>query len=322
MNHCKQAVLIFPLLLGLSALVGESSAQSGEDVPGSRDHRLIPRYADAVIIHYDAREFDEYRLILGPVEREDQPEHAQDIEGRVFRISYEIPRERTTLEVFRNYEQALAEAGFEILFDCRNRDCGPAAFGYTLRPVPTTLFTGHYDDQRYLAARLSGAEEEVYAALYVVKAYGIGGPRKDNVFVSLDVVERQAMEHRMITAEAMAEDIFEAGSVAIYDIYFDFDQAKLKPESEPAITEIAKLLESEPGLNLFVVGHTDNQGDLEYNSDLSLRRARAVVQSLTTGHGIDVSRLEAKGLAFLAPVASNRTEAGRAMNRRVALVER
>ena len=95
----------------------------------------------------------------------------------------------------------------------------------------------------------------------------------------------------------------------------------LKPESETALKEIAKLLQDDPGLQVHVVGHTDNVGGLEANMKLSLDRANAVVRDLTAKRGIAASRLKAGGVGPLAPVAANDTDAGKAKNRRVELVK-
>ncbi len=72
---------------------------------------------------------------------------------------------------------------------------------------------------------------------------------------------------------------------------------------------------------MYVVGHTDNQGSYAHNLDLSQKRADAIVQALTTQYKIAAARLAAKGVASLSPVATNETEAGRAINRRVELVK-
>ena len=117
------------------------------------------------------------------------------------------------------------------------------------------------------------------------------------------------------------EDIARAGRVAIYGIYFDFGKAEVKPESDPVLKEIAKLLQQNPTLQLHVVGHTDNVGDLTYNMKLSQDRADAAVKELVSKHGVDAKRLKAHGVGPLAPVASNKTEEGRTKNRRVELVE-
>ncbi|MGB4703807.1 MAG: OmpA family protein [Candidatus Saccharicenans sp.] len=122
-------------------------------------------------------------------------------------------------------------------------------------------------------------------------------------------------------AKSLFNDIQLTGHASVYGIYFDFDRADLKPESEPAIKEIARLLQENKGLKLYVVGHTDMVGDLEYNLNLSRARAEAVIKELTTRYGISADRLKPYGLGPLAPVASNRTDDGRARNRRVELVE-
>lgn len=108
---------------------------------------------------------------------------------------------------------------------------------------------------------------------------------------------------------------------SIYGIYFDTDKADVKPESEQALGEIARLLEKRPGLKLYVVGHTDSVGSLDYNRDLSVRRARAVVKVLTGKYGVAASRPRGEGVGPLAPVLANTSNGGRAKNRRVELVK-
>jgi outer membrane protein OmpA-like peptidoglycan-associated protein len=88
------------------------------------------------------------------------------------------------------------------------------------------------------------------------------------------------------------------------------------------LKEIANLLNEQPNLQLQIVGHTDDVGTAEFNRDLSERRANAVVQALVSRHQIASSRLLASGAGLTQPVASNKTEEGRAKNRRVELVAR
>ena len=136
------------------------------------------------------------------------------------------------------------------------------------------------------------------------------------------VIEKQAMQQEVtIDAGAMARDIGESGRVAIYGIYFDTGRAELKPESAPAMAEIAKMLKQSPVLRVYVVGHTDMTADLATNVKLSLARAQSVVNALVSQHGIAAARLIPYGDGPYAPVATNRTEEGRAKNRRVELVE-
>ena len=95
----------------------------------------------------------------------------------------------------------------------------------------------------------------------------------------------------------------------------------MKPESDAALKEIAHLLQEDPQLKLYVVGHTDNQGVLDMNLELSKRRADAVLTALTAKFGVAAARLHALGDGPSAPVASNDTEEGRSRNRRVELVK-
>ncbi len=124
----------------------------------------------------------------------------------------------------------------------------------------------------------------------------------------------------LVDAARMDSEIGSSGHVSLYGIHFDTDSAVIKPESEPTLAEIAKLLKAEPAMKLWIVGHTDNVGGYDHNMKLSARRAKAVQAVLTGRFGIASSRLHDAGVGFLAPVAPNTSEEGRAKNRRVELV--
>jgi len=184
----------------------------------------------------------------------------------------------------------------------RNAEAALRQAGYTIE------FSGNYDGDPGLTAR-KGAQ-------WVFVTTG-----SDRYFVTTIKAQEMAQEMQS-TAEVMGKDISEVGHVAVYGIYFDTDKAVIKPESEPALVEMAKLLNGNPGLNVFIVGHTDSTGVFEHNMKLSLDRATAVVNALVTKHEIAAARLRPMGVASLAPVASNKTEDGKAKNRRVELVEK
>ena len=84
---------------------------------------------------------------------------------------------------------------------------------------------------------------------------------------------------------------------------------------------MGRLLTNDRVLNVVIVGHTDTQGAVDTNLALSQRRAEAVTTALSTDYKIDATRLRARGVASFAPVATKRTEVGRARNRRVELIE-
>lgn len=122
-----------------------------------------------------------------------------------------------------------------------------------------------------------------------------------------------------VLASDMADALKTTGAINIYGIYFDVDQAFVKPQSANTITEIANLLKADPALRLELSGHTDNSGTAQHNQDLSLSRANAVVQALVGQFGIEAGRLVAKGYGATQPVAANDTPDNMAKNRRVVL---
>jgi outer membrane protein OmpA-like peptidoglycan-associated protein len=120
---------------------------------------------------------------------------------------------------------------------------------------------------------------------------------------------------------ASVSDALTAGCrVELKGIYFDFNEATLKPQSETALREIARALQSAPGRRFTIESHTDNIGGDRYNDDLSARRAAAVQSALVRDYGVDAARLAIAGHGARRPIESNDTLAGRARNRRVELV--
>jgi lipid-binding SYLF domain-containing protein len=111
----------------------------------------------------------------------------------------------------------------------------------------------------------------------------------------------------------------EKGRVTLSNVHFKTGSAELTPDSKRALDEALTALKEHPDWKIRVEGFTDNQGSKEANLKLSSERAEAVVNWLAD-HGIDRSRLSAKGYGDARPVASNSTAEGRAKNRRVELV--
>lgn len=315
----------------LAAFMLSALPAAAEDIPDSRDHPLVGRYEGAEIVYYKSSDFDEAALLRAPHDynallernatRDRSGEDWLKLEGRVTEIRYQGPQGRSSLEVMRNFEQALAGEGFSTLFSCANSDCLTGALrdnyllGEQLDPT-NGLSTAYFDEARYELSELERPEGAVYVAILV-------GESQSELTTFVKVVETKPMEGDKIvvpTAEEMGAAIASEGHVDIYGILFDFDDDALRPESEPTLDEIAELLDAHPDMRLDIVGHTDNQGAAEYNLDLSRRRAASVVEALVDEYDIDVDRLSASGAGMTQPVASNDTEEGRAKNRRVELV--
>jgi outer membrane protein OmpA-like peptidoglycan-associated protein len=286
-------------------------AQRG-DVAGSRDYPGIGRFAGSVITGYQVKDFDAARLQAAPF-KDGKPAAERRLEGRVTRIAYRNNPGPSILEVSRNFETQLAKAGFETLVACDTDACGGIPFTEAIDALPMPQMWIDGFNYRYYAGRKAEGGRETYAAVLVSKS-------NDDIYAQLVVAVVGAIENKMVDAGAMAKGLRETGHIALYGIYFDTDKAVIRPESRPTLDEIAKLLRAQPQLTVFIVGHTDSQGTFEYNTDLSRRRAEAVAAELVKSYKIANARLRTAGASFLAPIGSNATDDGRALNRRVELV--
>jgi len=122
-----------------------------------------------------------------------------------------------------------------------------------------------------------------------------------------------------VDANVMFEALNKEGFIALY-IHFETGKSDIQSESIPIVDQIVTMLKQNPGLKVSIEGHTDNVGTEASNQTLSENRAKSVMNALIAG-GIDKSRLSSKGWGHTKPVADDRTEEGRAKNRRVEIVK-
>jgi outer membrane protein OmpA-like peptidoglycan-associated protein len=255
-----------------------------QDAAGSKDYPGLTRLPGFFITEYQEVDFDAYKFLV----KQGNNVKQEQVEGRLYRIKYVVQhgvKDPSVVQVLRNYQNALRTIGGEILFDSG-----------TAFPGETTV-------------RVTKGSSETWYRIWC----GSG-------VYEMFVVEKQAMQQE-VNAVSMARDITDTGRVALYGIYFDTGKAELKPESEPALVEIEKLLKQNTSLRVCIVGHTDMVADFATNMKLSQARAQAVVTALVSKYGIPAARLVPFGASPYAPVASNKTDEGRAKNRRVELVE-
>lgn len=103
--------------------------------------------------------------------------------------------------------------------------------------------------------------------------------------------------------------------VVLNNVFFEVDRYDLKEESKVELNKLVAFLKNNPGMAIEISGHTDNTGNRQNNITLSANRAKSVYRYLVE-NGIEASRLSYKGYADSQPVADNKTEAGRRLNRR------
>ena len=318
----KKVTLIFTVV----ALMISTNlfAQQETDVEGSKDHSLISRFPNSVIVVYTQHEFDEYTLPLGNRPEEGKLFKKLNLEGKVTRIQYAgIPKNRSFLEVYRNYENALKNAGFEILFSGKGEELGSMwpeyIFDDNNSPLPegNRLPSSNEYSQRYLSAKLARPEGDIYVSLFVTK----DSWHEECPLVQLDIIEIKPMESGLVTAVAIDKGIKESGHITLAGIFFDTGIITIKTESDAALKNIAEYLNTNSNNKFYIVGHTDNVGDFTSNMTLSENRAKAVMNELVSEYEVNTNQLKAYGVSSLSPVSSNSSDEGRAKNRRVEIVE-
>jgi outer membrane protein OmpA-like peptidoglycan-associated protein len=336
--------------LASAALLCAAMAATATDVPrqdvkGLADPPGLKRYAGSVLVYRDDVAYDEVKWPTAKaLQRDDkwQVPKALERSGQRSVAQYLTPEGRTALEVLRNYQQEMKGAGYETVYECEGEACGDARdigpYGLSSLVMPKTWESKVGNNSPAACGAGSIVSDFRYAVLdnpatgaaLAVMAWKPGilsaycdekaFQQRTSVFVAHVAPKAREQKMETISASEMGKSLDANGKVAIYGILFDTGKADIKPESRPSLEQIGALLKAQPALRLHVVGHTDNVGQLAANLDLSRRRADAVAAALGRDFGIARDRLTANGVASLAPVASNRDDAGRAKNRRVELV--
>ncbi|MEO8161355.1 MAG: OmpA family protein [Arenimonas sp.] len=326
------------LLLALSpafaGAVDDVDLPDGTDIKGAADHPQIQRFAGSSIRFYQKKAFDEMQVALGPV-LDDKPKIAT-VEGVHTTLVYVMPQDVSTLEAVRAYQAELSKIGeVKLLFSGVNgggrKELDNGVNEFMSRVYGDVSGASRWmswnPEYRYALFRIKVEGGNFFMSIYAGMNADVSGAdhwtiKTGRVGVRLDIIEPKPMASRMVTVTSadMSAELKKDGSVSLYGILFDTNKADLKPESDAALVEIAKLMAADASLKLLVVGHTDSVGAFEANRDLSQRRAKAVVAALVSQHQVAAARLQSFGASFAAPVASNAAEPGRAKNRRVELV--
>jgi len=208
-------------------------------------------------------------------------------EGDLTMISYSFPDDislkmPSQLQILRNYENAIIKLGGKKIW---------------------------VGDQ-YLSYSLKKNSKE-----YIISvAMGNG-----NIAHDLSVLEIAQMKQE-VTANDMLDALNKDGYIAL-NILFETGKSSIQSESLPIVDQIFDLLNSDSALKISIEGHTDNVGDAAANKKLSNDRAKSVTDALIA-KGVDKTRLSFIGWGQEKPVADNRTDEGKAKNRRVEIVKK
>jgi outer membrane protein OmpA-like peptidoglycan-associated protein len=251
------------------------------DAKGCQDPKVLTRMTGCRITRCRTAAYDLFEM---PVYKPGTKTVAKkEVEGELEHVEYACPAGTAPIEIGRNAENAMRQAGFTI-----------------------------HRAERYFTTRFYVTGQKGAQWVYVAA---------DGVNYQVNAVKTKEMEQAMKAgAEGWAEQINQTGRVSIYGINFDTGKATIRPDSEKVLAELVSLLQKQPEWSLVVAGHTDNVGTDAVNLPLSRQRAESVIAWLGV-KGIDKSRLVPAGFGSKRPLADNATDEGKAKNRRVDLVK-
>ena len=245
-------------------------------------------------------------------------------EGAVKKTALQVPNNSmTTLQLLQPLRTQLQDQGYTQVFSCADAECGGFDFRFQLDLIGEPAMHVDLGNYRYLLMRQAGATPHMVAL--------VASPGRGNGFVHItevsDSIFPEPGSDTSVTIPATPDpttafiDRLISNSHAVLDgLEFGTGSSELGDGPFASLEELATWLSDNPSARVILVGHTDAVGSLDANTSLSRRRAGAVAERLINRFGTDRQQLQAAGAGFLAPIASNLTDDGRAANRRVEVV--
>lgn len=300
--------------------------------------------ADALTLEFPANarkvtekieDFGSYKVPISPY----QGGTVQTIwaEGEVRQQAWQVQSPGlTTLQLLSPLRSQLFEDGFEVIYECEARDCGGFDFRYATSVLPEPDMHVDLGDYRFLATQRMGAERPEYVSLLISRSAGRGfvqvvrvGPKSSKeTFVTASTKNAVKAAPKTtasatigpITGLPLIEQLETHGRAVLEDLTFQTGSSNLGETEFASLQALAAYLITNPSRSIVLVGHTDAEGSLAGNINLSRKRAASVKSRLTKDLGIPNAQVNADGVGFLSPLTTNLTEEGRTLNRRVEVI--
>jgi len=237
----------------------------------------------------------------------------------------------TTLQILDPLREQLLSDGYEIVLNCKDKECGGFDFRYEINLLPEPDMHVDLGDYRYLTARkIVEKQAPEYVALMIsrsavtgfVQLTRVGKPLengKDVVTSSKSTTTPTDLVRPSENAD-LSVLLETVGRATLEDLTFAVGSSSLGSDSFGSLVELAAYLNENPEMTVALVGHTDSEGSNQANLWLSRKRATSVMNRLINIHGVAQRQLESDGVGYLSPRASNLTQDGRTKNRRVEVI--
>ncbi len=250
------------------------------------------------------------------------------VDGDVARSAWRIDAAGLTpLQVMRPLRAQLEAAGYAIALDCSAATCGGFDFRFAVETLPGPNMYVNIRSYQYVTA-LAGpidaptgivtvlvSTTATSAYVQIIQAGATGDTGTAVATSSAPALPVPTTDDTSLIAVLLRD-----GHVVLPGLEFQTGTSALAQTALPALDSLAEFLADQPDIRIVLVGHTDSVGGLDPNIALSRDRAASVRQRLIEIHDVESGRVEAQGMGYLAPIASNLTAEGREANRRVEAV--
>lgn len=292
-------------LFALAVVCAIGLPAMAEDAEGCSDYPLFTRMPGYSIGRCDVVDYEERNFNVGPAFED--PEKGTitktvPVSGKLYTIEYALDEgstRRSPVQMMRNFQNAVKSAGGSVEGEWT---------GWCNANLDESFQLGNHCTNFSTTLKATKGGREIWTLVQ---------PQDEGEYYTLIVMEREGMKQEVSVRELL--DRMNADGFVALDVQFDTGKATILPESQALLDGAAEMLKSSSSLRIEVAGHTDNVGAAEANQKLSEARAKSVMDALAQ-RGVPAARMTAKGYGQSVPVADNRTEEGRAKNRRVELV--
>ena len=301
-------VTIVPAALAAVMVCSTPARPAGGDSP-------VPNFPEAKQTKRSVKALESYWIPVGKLFGDGQAEKVEVVEGRWTHTSYTTPAKRSVVEIGRHYDQGLRNEGFEIVYSCRDGDCGTGG-----RKTNGDWWDPNFM-RRYIVGRQARPEGDLWVCVHA-QAKGPNLPAQ----LELDVIqakpEPRVEEVKPDETDAgwLESELVERGHVAVRGVSFDPKKLTVLPESQPVLQAISQLMARDPRRKLLVVVHSDGATDVAASVQRSRKQAGALVTTMVKKFSVPAARVRGEGVGPLAPLTTNATQEGRATNRRIELV--
>ena len=258
---------------------------------------------------------------------------AEIVEGMVTQQAWRIDAQTlTTLQLLRPLRDQLRDDRYQIVFECQTEACGGFDFRFATETLPgPNMYVNIRAFHFVTAIRPSGdIPDEVITILASTSATSayvqiiqagklVDGSVAVATTADLPTTSQPISPQRGVLG-SLTDQLLSKGHVILPDLDFATGTSDLGRGPFVSLDTLAAFLNEQPAMRVALVGHTDSVGGLDGNITLSRKRAQSVRSRLIEAYGVDAARMDAQGMGYLAPVASNLGADGREANRRVEVI--